>query len=198
MKLYLNKASPYARLALVVAHEKHLAARVELLWVDPWASPEALLAVSPLARVPVLVTDAGEAIPDSAAICDYLDATGEGRTLLPAMPGRIATLRKYGLGRGIIELAFGATIEKRFHEGEKQPLGERWLTTVAHTAQHLESEAARLDSEHPDLGDLCIAVGLSYALFRLPQVAWREACPNLAAWQDRMDARPAMRVTAPE
>jgi glutathione S-transferase len=198
MKLYLNKTSPYARLALVVAHEKNLADQLELAWVDPWASPADFVAIAPLARVPVLATDEGEAIADSAAICDYLDAIGEGRALLPPLPDRAATLQKYGLGRGIIELAFGATIEKRFHEGEKQPLGERWLATVSRAAGHLETRTSTLDADEPDLGDLCIAVGLSYADFRLPQIGWRAACPKLGAWLDSMSARPSMRATAPE
>jgi glutathione S-transferase len=198
MKLYLNKTSPYARLALVVAHEKGLAEKIELIWVDPWASPEALLAVAPLARVPVLVTDAGVAIPDSAAICDYLDIAGRGRALVPPLPQREAVLGKYGLGRGIIELAFGATIEKRFHEGGKQPLGERWLATVQRTAEHVERHSDVLGTGEPDLGDLCIMVGLSYTEFRLPQVQWRASCPKLAAWQDRMSGRASMRATAPE
>jgi glutathione S-transferase len=197
MKLYLNKASPYARLSLVVAHEKDLAGKTELVWVDPWALPEALLAVSPVGRVPVLVTDEGVAIPDSTAICDYLDAAGGGRALLPPAPRRAEVLGKCGLGRGLIELAFGVTIEKRFHP-DAQPLGERWVETLGRTAKHLESQAARLNADEPDLGDLCIAVGLSYTVFRVPQVEWRAACPKLAAWQARMEARPSMRATAPE
>lgn len=197
MKLHLNKASPYARLALVVAHEKGLAAQLELVWVDPWASAPEFLAVAPLARVPVLVTDSGEAIPDSAAICDYLDAVGDTRSLAPPMPARARMLRKYGLGRGLIELAFGATIEKRFHPAE-QPLGKRWGETVARAAEHLESRIADLNSSEPDLGDLCIAVGLGYADFRMPHVAWRASCPRLAAWQDRMNERTSLRATAPE
>jgi glutathione S-transferase len=35
MKLYLNQTSPYARLVLVVAHEKELADRIECVWTDP-------------------------------------------------------------------------------------------------------------------------------------------------------------------
>jgi glutathione S-transferase len=198
MKLYLNKTSPYARLALVVAHEKGLAEKIELAWVDPWASPETLLAVAPLARVPVLVTDAGEAIADSACICDYFDNAGPGRALLPPLPAGTGVLRKYGLGRGIIELAFGTTIEKRFHEGGKQTLGERWTATLQRTAEYLEKNSQMLCTGEPDLGDLCVAVGLSYTEFRLPQVSWRASSPNLAAWQDRMSARTSMRVTAPE
>lgn len=198
MKLYLNKASPYARLALVIAHEKDLAQSLELVWIDPWASSEALLAVSPLSRVPVLVTDDGVAIADSTCICDYLDLSGSARALLPALPARAAVLRKYGLGRGAIELAFGATMEKRYHEGEKQPLRERWMATLAREARELEAEADALSADSPDLGDLAIAVGLSYVDFRLPEIGWRAESPKLAAWLDAMSARPSMRSTAPE
>jgi glutathione S-transferase len=197
MKLYLNKASPYARLALVVAHEKGLADDLDLQWVDPWALAPDFVAVAPLARVPVLVTDDGAAIPDSAAICEYFDAAGKTRPLVPPLPARARTLRKYGLGRGIIELAFGATVEKRFH-ADKQPLGERWADTIGRAARHLENCTQDLDSNDPDLGDLCIAVGLGYTDFRLPHVGWRASCPALAQWQDRMSARKSLRETAPE
>ena len=196
MKLYLNKASPYARLALVVAHEKGLADDVELVWVDPWALAPEFLAVAPLARVPVLVTDDGAAIPDSAAICEYLDAVGRKRALVPPLPARARTLEKYGFGRGIVELAFGATVEKRFHP-DRQPLGERWSETLGRAARHLETRTAELNADEPDLGDLCIAVGLSYADFRLPHVGWRASCPKLAAWQDRIGERESLRTTVP-
>ena len=197
MKLYLNKASPYARLALVVAHEKGLAESLELVWVDPWASPDELLEVTPLARVPVLVTGDGAAIADSAAICDYLDACGQTRALVPPLPARARTLEKYGIGRGIVELAFGTTIEKRFH-ADRQPLGERWGASILRAAQRLEARAADLDADEPDLGDLCVAVGLAYTDFRLPQVGWRASCPQLGVWQDRTLARKSFVATAPE
>ena len=44
MKLYLNKTSPYARLVMVVAHEKGLEKKIEPHWTDPWESaPSKLL-----------------------------------------------------------------------------------------------------------------------------------------------------------
>ncbi len=93
MQLYLNKTSPYARLVMVVIHEKHLAERVQLVLTDPWASPAELLAVNPAAKVPALVTDDGQAIIDSNCICGYLDDIGEGAALLPtAMPQRLPAL----------------------------------------------------------------------------------------------------------
>src|SRR5688500_14141318 len=102
MKLYLNKASPYARLVLVVAHEKALAGRLELVWTDPWASDASLLAVTPLSMVPVLIARDGQPLVESGVICKYLDAVGDGPALVPADAAvRLTMLRKYGLGRGL-------------------------------------------------------------------------------------------------
>lgn len=100
MKLYLNKTSPYARLAMVVAHEKGLAHRIELVWTDPWTDGAELIAANPFSRVPTLVTDDGQPVPDSACVCEYLDEVGGGRRLLPVAGGdRLRALSRYGLGR---------------------------------------------------------------------------------------------------
>ena len=197
MQLYLNKASPYARLALVVVHEKQLASEVELKWSDPWASPAELLAVNPAAKVPALVTDAGQPIVDSACICSYLDRVGSGPTLFS--PG-ISALAKYGLGRSLIDTAFGVTIERRYADPHGKPfLTERWLAAVARIAAALEKDAATLRAhEQPDIGDLAIAVGLAYVDFRLQEVQWRSSAPVIGAWLDQISERPSLRVTRPE
>src|SRR5262249_35274002 len=132
MKLYLNRASPYARLVQVVIHEKCLTEQVELAWVDPWASPPELLAVNPLSKVPVLVTEGGLAITESACICAYLDDVGRGPALMPIeMAPRVEALMKYGLGRGLIDNAFGVVIQKRFAvPGAVLTLADRWRASV--------------------------------------------------------------------
>ncbi len=201
MKLYLNKTSPYARLVMVVIHEKGLARKVELAWTDPWASAAELLAVNPFSRVPALLTDDGLPIVDSNGICDYLDEIGGGLRLIPPNGSdRARTLRKYGLGRGLIDTAFGVTIERRFHgTGGELALADRWLAAIARALDAFEGDRELLNSNGTvDLGDLAIGVGLSYAEFRLPEVKWRSSLPKLSAWFGRLDARPSMRLTAPE
>lgn len=201
MKLYLNKTSPYARLVMVVAHEKALAEKIECVWTDPWASPAELLAVNPFAKVPALVIGGGEALTESGCICDYLDETGSGRRLMPhELPARLPALRKYGLGRGLIDVAFGVTIQRRFAAPDSRPvLAERWFAAVQRALGVLEHDATLArSSDAPDLGDLALAAGLSYVEFRLPEAGWRASAPQLAQWFDRVAARPAMRLTAPE
>ena len=201
MKLFLNKASPYARLVMVVIHEKRLADRVELQWTDPWASPPELLAVNPAAKVPSLLTDGGQPITDSACICAYLDDVGQGPRLLPAAaPDNVPALMKYGLGRGLIDTAFGVTIERRYaNPGADAVLPARWLAAVQRTIDVLEKDPALMRTqEQPDMGDFAIAVGLAYVEFRLREVSWRDSARALAGWLDRMQARPSMRLTAPE
>ena len=200
MKLFLNRASPYARLALVVIHEKQLADSVELIWTDPWASPPELLAINPAAKVPALVTAAGQPITESTCICTYLDDAGHGARLSPAAaPEGVPALMKYGLGRGLIDSAFGVTIERRYSNPDGAAvLPQRWLAAVERTISVLDKDSASMQaSRQPDIGDLAIAVGLGYVEFRLPEVRWRESARALADWFDRISERSSMRLTAP-
>ena len=66
------------RVARIAALEKGLAERVQLVWSDPWNHDPALLAVHPQLRIPVLVTDEGQAIAESLLIAQYLDQIGTG------------------------------------------------------------------------------------------------------------------------
>jgi len=201
MKLYLNKASPYARLVQVVAHEKGLNDRLDLVWTDPWKAPSEFLAINPYSKVPTLVTDDGEAIVDSGCICDYFDHIGGGRRLMmDGSSGRLRALRKYGLGRGLIDVSFGVVIERRFlGQDTKSVLVERWLAAVHRALEALEREKALARAgELPDMGDLAIAVGLGYIEFRLTEINWRPPLPQLSMWYDRLAARASMRASAPE
>ncbi len=201
MKLYLNKPSPYARLALVVAHEKGVAGRLELEWTDPWKNPAELTRVNPFSRVPVLVTDEGIAIVDSACICDYLDRLGGGRALLPSqLPERTLVLGKYGLAKTLTDSAFGAVIERRFGPPGSEPaLAARWIAALGSALDGIERDASIGGSlTAPDLGDLCLAVGLGYIDFRLKEMGWQKNRPKLAGWFKAIGTRPSMQATPHE
>jgi len=200
LKLYLNKPSPYARLVMVVAHEKGIAGRLQLEWTDPWKNPPVLCAVNPFSRVPALVTDDGAVMVDSACICDYLDHLGGGRALLPvAFEERTRVLRKYGRARTLTDAAFGAVIERRFNPSGGEPaLSSRWIAAANCALDSMEREPVAFQTVSPDLGDLALAVGLGYIDFRLKEMAWQRNRPNLSGWFKAIGTRTSMQATPHE
>ncbi|HTI88323.1 MAG TPA: glutathione S-transferase family protein [Alphaproteobacteria bacterium] len=198
MKLFLNKTSPYARLALVTAHEAGAADKLETVWVEPWDDPKALLDVNPLGKVPALVTDAGTMLIESGAICDHLIAVSGLDRLMPRQPDRREdTLRRLGLGRATIDCAFGVVIHRRFSGGTDTGLTERWVRAIPRAVAALEELAVGRIGAEPDLGDIAVTVALDYVDFRLSTIAWRTAAPNLARWVDANRERPSFRASDP-
>jgi glutathione S-transferase len=199
MKLYLNKTSPYARLVLATAIETGVADRLSLEWVDPWQDDPALLAVNPLAKVPALMTDDGTILIESHCICDYLLHLSTRDDLLPvALAARSDTMQRVGLARAVIDCAFGAVIQRRFNQNADTALSQRWLAALPRAAIALDALCSARLTTAPDFGDLTIAVAWSYCDFRLPEVAWRDKAPHLAALVDKIALLPALQSTLPE
>ena len=82
MKLFYSPASPYVRKVRVVAIEKGLADRIELLTTAPRDPATGLHERNPGARVPTLELDDGTILFDSPVICEYLDSLGGSPALL--------------------------------------------------------------------------------------------------------------------
>ncbi|WP_431606106.1 glutathione S-transferase N-terminal domain-containing protein [Ectopseudomonas mendocina] len=85
MQLFYAAASPFARKVRVLAAETGLLERIELVdtSVLPTTLNERINALNPLGKLPVLLTDGGEALYDSRVICEYLDSLHDGARLLP-------------------------------------------------------------------------------------------------------------------
>ncbi len=195
MELFLNCTSPHARVVRIVALEKQFGDVLDLSWVDPWSDDAALLGVNPHARVPVLLTDEGVALSESLLICLYLDGLGGQRSLLPpTQQGEVLNLA--GIGQGLIDAAFN-TVLARKHQGAEAdgtPLGQRRWRAIERSLKLLDEELG-VPLTEPLLGDIIVAVGLSYLDFRLPEYAWQPAHPRLAAWDALMQARPSFVAT---
>jgi glutathione S-transferase len=88
VELKFSGLSPYVRKVNIVAHEHGLAARIQLTPLNTRTEPEKLTPLNPLGKIPVLITDAGDAICDSPVICEYLDAEFGHHRLLPAQGAR--------------------------------------------------------------------------------------------------------------
>jgi glutathione S-transferase len=128
MRLYNNRPSPYGRKVLVVAHEKQLLDRINVIQIDPWSDPPELVAATPLGKVPAFVTEDGMLVTESTLISEYFDAIGSGAGLLGA--DRLSTLRRTALAQGLIDAAFALVVERR------RPADRQWEAWSASTASY--------------------------------------------------------------
>jgi glutathione S-transferase len=196
MKLYLNQASPYARLINVLLVETRLDTETELIFVDPWESPDELLIANPASKVPVLTLKDGTQLVESACISDYLIQQSGQSALSPMSHSDAETrLQILGLGRAAIDCSFGSVIQQRFVPDS--PLIERWLATLPRIAGALEEHYARRISTDADLADLTVAVAFEYIDFRLPEIRWQGQAPHLAERVSSLGQRTSLETTRP-
>jgi glutathione S-transferase len=198
MKLYANAASPFARKALVIAHE--LGLKLEVVKTIPAGNDE-YRRVNPLGKIPALELDDGSILIDSPVICEYLNHHGGGKffpgmSLWRSESGRWKALGLQALADGIMEAAVA-----RVQEGRVPPEKQN----EAAIAKHLKAMAAGLDAlervtfaEVPTIGEISAACALGYVDFRLPQLDWRATRPKLAAWFEKFSAYPSMKATIPQ
>jgi len=201
MKLYTNKASPFARKARILVRETGLAGRVEEAEtvVSPIAANETLARDNPLVKIPALVTDSGETLFDSRVICEYLDTLHTGRKFFPASgPQRFTALRRQSLTDGILDAAVLCR-----YETAVRPEALRWKEWIEGQKRKIFGGLAVLEAETATWGDE-FAIGqvgaacvLGYLDFRFADWDWRGGHPQLKGWFERVSARPSVSATRP-
>ena len=197
MRLLASPTSPYARLVRVVLAEKRLLEKIQVEMVDPWASPDSLVQVNPLSRIPTLVTEHGVPLTESALIALYLEHTFAEPALIP--PHSLeAVMRRLGLAQGILDAAVAVVANRRFRgeEADADPIVARRLAALPPLLTKVE-EVAGGDAGAPDLGDLALVVALEYVDFRLPELDWIGRQPVLAGWWEARRERPSLASTRP-
>jgi glutathione S-transferase len=200
MKLYFTPTSPFVRKVLVLAHERGLAADIDLVTLRPTpltASPE-LSRVNPLNKIPALVLADGSGLYDSAVICEYLDGLGAGPRLIPvAGPERWRVLRRQALADGVLEAGISVFYERAFRPEDRQfgPWVDGQLEKVRQGLDALDAESARF-GDGIDLGLVSAAAAIGWLAFRavVDPLAGR---PGLARWYAAFAERPSMRATEP-
>ena len=200
MQLIYAAASPFARKIRVLAAETGLLERIELLdtAVLPTTLNERVNALNPLGKIPVLLTDDGEALYDSRVICEYLDTLHQGAKLLPSGASRWQVLRLAALADGLMDAALLARYEHVVRPAELQ--WPAWLDGQLGKVQRALTELERqvdLLQGPLDLAQIGVACALGYLDFRFADLDWRAAYPDLAAFQQAFSQRPSMRGSAP-
>ncbi|NUO75048.1 MAG: glutathione S-transferase [Lysobacter sp.] len=197
MKLLYQTHSPYARKALVFAHEAGLAERIEVIHheTSPTLRNEEVYAENPLGKVPVLLRPGLPALFDSDVICAYLDTVHQGPRLIPDRgEARWHALRVQAVAQGLGDAGIKVRWETvRRPEALRYPaLREGYTEKLLTSYDWLESE---LDTDAPlHVGHIAVATALSWLEFReLPD--FRVGRPRLSAWFDAFQTRASMRAT---
>jgi glutathione S-transferase len=198
MRLFSSKTSPYARKVRVAIDELGLGDLVEEADVDPFAPPPDMLAANPLSKIPTLVSERGEALPDSALILDYLMHRKSGLATLARGAKRWEVLRRTQIADGVIDCAVSIRMEKRRPESIHYiPFLDRQTAIIHRALDALNADAGLLALQAPGVCEITCGVALGYLDFRLPYLEWRREREPLAGWYTVFSQRPSMQKTQP-
>ena len=202
MKLIGALTSPYVRKVRVVMAEKKL--DFQFVLEDVWGS-DAMLSNNPLGKVPCLVMEGGEAVFDSRVIVEYLDTLSPVGRLIPPTGRERAEVRTWeALADGVMDAAILARLEATWGGRTEAQRCQAWIDRQLSRVDSAVSAMARGLGEKPyctgnnyTLADVAVGCALGYLDFRFPQIAWREAHPNLNRLAGKLAARPSFVDTAP-
>ncbi len=167
MKLLYQTHSPYARKALVFAHEVGLADRIEVIHheTSPTLRNAVVFAENPLGKVPVLIRPGLAAIFDSDVICGYLDTLHEGRKLIPAEgEARWQALRIQAVSQGLADAGIAVRWEtvRRPEQLRHPPLRDGYVEKLIASYDWLEQELDTTSKIH--VGHIALATVLAFWL----------------------------------
>ncbi len=198
MKLLGTNTSPYVRKARLVLLEKNIP---HTYVVDPPSEQDSQVArVNPLGRIPALILDDGTCVFDSPVIAEYADTLNDDPILIPRHDAlaRMRVKRWEALADGIMDSAIVVRNE-RVRPVEKQEAGNIDMhnlavtRTLAYIAGQL-GQRAWCEGDSITLADLALVSALVYLDLRQAERNWRGAHPNLAAFFNRLNARPSVQT----
>ena len=203
MTLFHDPASPFVRKVLVLLHETGQQDRValQLSQLTPVKPDRALIEDNPLSKIPALRLANGSVIHDSRVILDYLDHQHVGNPLIPRDgAARWRRLTLASLADGVMDAAVMIRYETALRPVEKH--WDEWLDAqrdkIRRALGLLEAEAIAELAGHFDVASISVACALGYLDLRHPDLEWRKANPQLAAWFAEVSLRPSMIETVPK
>lgn len=197
MKLYITPGSPYARMARIVALEKGLESRVEIIAAQTRAADSPYYRINPSGRVPYLIREDGVGVEESAVICAYFDHL-DGSPAFDVRPDDWEARRLEAMARSMVDglAVWGRELTR--------PKGERSATLLEHEAERARRMAELWEAEidHPlmrgalSMAQITLACGLGMEA-RNPHLHWRPRRPKLCDWYEPIAERASFAATAP-
>ena len=211
MKLFYSPFHTFVHKVLVTAHECGHWDHMERIATFPFKNNQGedcgdsydISPLNPLDKVPTLVTDDGQSVFGSQAICEYLDSTARTGKMYPEPgPKRWDTLCRLSLCDSIFESTVQMVMEQ-WKPRDQWNMGLfEWLwPKFTAGLDSLERDAKR-GWDSFDVGHAAMLHAISYLGFRAefyeakdpihPNFNWRDGRPALSAWYDEAVQRPSV------
>jgi glutathione S-transferase len=194
MRLIGSPTSPFVRKVRMVAYELNVPVLFEKINVR---EPDGeFLRLSPIGKIPVLVTEQGESIPESDLIARYLCSNVGDTSLFPfAFSLEFERFLAY-INAGLDAAAAMIMEHWRAEAMIDQAVIARHRERVARVLKTLEASGEQVLDEKRYL-ELALATFLGYIDFRKPLAEWREGHPFLSGWYATIVDRPYFKQTIP-
>ena len=164
--------------------------------VAPGQANEEYSKITPLKKLPVLITDHDEVILDSYVIVEYLDELGGG-SLIPAYgPRRWQVKSDHSLIDGMLDSMLLCRYERMVRPAKWQAWDDDHWNRAWIGMARFENRPDTL-SGPLDIVQIGLACVLGYADFRFADCGWRKAYPKLDKFNQKMLERPSVKVSVP-
>lgn len=194
--------SPYARRVAITMRRYGL--DYEHRPITAWEKFEDVAAVNPIVKVPVLITEDGQAIPESAAILDYLDCrVGPERALMPPPgPLRDDVRRIIALATAVIDKARELRYEVHLRPEALRydAFVDRWCGQIASAIAALDAQVESPFAAGGRFTQADVTLGVMYDMVQdmHPDLLPRGRYPKLDTLADAYRATPEFQATALE
>jgi glutathione S-transferase len=195
MKLYGSLASPFvARCWLAITAK---GGGVELAMYEGGIKSPGYLAMNPMGKMPLLV-DGDVALPESAVICEYLDAKLPGPALMPADPAGHAMVRLLCRIADIYVFPPSVTLLRAPKDGDAGVVAEA-AKNVSAAFDHLEhflSDTGYAHGNSITLADCTLQTAVSLALLVMGKHGIDSKIgerPKLGRWWQACNANPILK-----
>ncbi len=200
MKLTFSPASPFARKVRIAAIELGLIDKIELVpeTVTPGQVNEEYSKITPLKKLPVLITNEGDVILDSYVIVEYLDEIGAGALIPGYGRKRWQVKTDHSLLDGMLDSMLLCRYEKI-----TRPKGLQWQAWSDDHWNRAWTGMARFENRDDvlngplDVAQIGLVCVLGYADFRFADCGWRKAFPKLDKFHQKMLERPSVKISLP-
>lgn len=187
LKVLYSPASPYSAKVRMAAAYAGIA--LEAVTVETSAEPIELIGANPLGKIPVIVTDEGEAIYDSRAITQYLNRVSGGQLFSRNSAKRTEAERLEALADGIADCALAHVYERRSRpeEAVHQPWLDKQWAKVIRGLDHINASPPKL-GKRLTAGHIALRATLAYLDLRFAG-KWEKGRSRLKRWAARFDEK---------